>query len=204
MRKVINLETRDLIEHQELALIFKVAFPEYKGRKFKVEVSDSPLNVKSYWDGGSRDYFVFVRLSDQQVFMEVPAQSMFDKQIKGADSVTLPPGMGCVEHSIFRGKDMGLTLHLTPENSLKLIPDKSEELSEDEAIVLVSTSKYKNTYGGETNIRFREASRRVKITQERWDKALESLIEKKLLRKNGSITPYGRNAIDGSPLKYKI
>jgi hypothetical protein len=105
-----------------------------------------------------------------------------------------------VAHSIFCGKDMGLTVYVSPSQlaTSNLIP-KPSEVSDDEGVVLKYTSHYKNTYGGQTNLRFKEATRSTDITVERWEAAKATLIERGLLRKNGSITPEGRNA---SPDRY--
>lgn len=101
------------------------AFPDYRGRKFAIEVREYPLNCASYWDGGSRSYFRFVRLADNAVSQEVPAQSALDRPIAGADSVTLPDGIVCVEHVIFCGKDLGLRIHVNPANLAKLLPQSA-------------------------------------------------------------------------------
>jgi hypothetical protein len=91
------------------------AFPEYKGRKFFFEVQKYPLDARSYWDEGSRDYFRFVRLSDNHS-VEVPVQSAYDPKISGLDAVILPEGFVCVRRSIFRGKESGLTVIVNPAN----------------------------------------------------------------------------------------
>jgi len=104
---------------RELAL---KAFPEYRGRKVKLEVQSYPLNCASYWSGGSRSYFRFVRLSDGAVSRQMPAQSAFDKPVSGIDSVELPEGIACIEHIIFCGKDLGLRIHVNPANVAKLLP----------------------------------------------------------------------------------
>ena len=96
--------------------ILAATFPEYRGRKIRLSVSDRPLDVRSCWDGGSRSYFTFVRL-DTFVVMEMPAQSAFDKRVTGADAVTLPPGCACVEHIYFCGKDLGITIHVGTDAS---------------------------------------------------------------------------------------
>ena len=186
--KTIHLEHTD-----ETANIGRKAFPGYTGRKFRVRVSDIPIDTRSYWGDGSRDYFVFVSLADSRASMPVPAQSAFDKRIPGAESVTIPEGFACVEHSIFCGKDMGLTIHINPANAANLLPAPSE-ITDDEKTVLEYTATFKNSYGGRSNIRFIEARQDKGITTENWETAKASLIEKKMLKKNGSITPAGRNA----------
>jgi hypothetical protein len=85
------------------------AFPDYKGRRFFTEVQTRPLDLRSSWCEGSRDYFTFVRLSDGQV-CEMPAQSAFDPKIRGMESFWMPQGFVCVRRSIFTGNDCGLTV----------------------------------------------------------------------------------------------
>jgi len=70
-----------------------------------------------------------------------------------------------------------------------------EELTREEKIVLATTRAYKNTYGGESNIRFREAHHETGISAENWEAAKKHLISRKLLTKAGAITNEGRNAI---------
>src|SRR5438128_1670670 len=68
----------DVVHVQGDALVKRIAsaaFPEYKGRQFKIRVATHSLNCASYWDGGSRSYFVFVRLADMKASTQAPAQS---------------------------------------------------------------------------------------------------------------------------------
>src|SRR5215467_1660620 len=92
--------------------IARAAFPGYTGNKFRLDITDRPINCASSWEGGSRDYFVFVDLATMNSSGQMPAQSAFDRKVEGLDHVTLPPNVACVEHSIFCGKDMGLTIHI--------------------------------------------------------------------------------------------
>jgi len=101
--------------------VAKKAYPDYTGRKFFLEAQKLPLDTRSYWDGGSRDYFTFVRLSDMAVSQQVPAQSGYDRPISGLDSVMLPEGFVCVRHSFFCGRDCGLTVIVNPDNLAKLL-----------------------------------------------------------------------------------
>jgi len=101
--------------------IVQATYPSYRGRKVSIVPQHCPLNVRSYWEGGSRDYFVFLRL-DTFAVASMPAQSAFDKPVTGADAVTLPAGIVCVEHSIFCGKDCGIRIHVNPENLVAMLP----------------------------------------------------------------------------------
>ena len=175
--------------------VFRAAFPSYGGKKFKL-VATETVDVRSYWDGGSKTTFVGVGLTVPLQTVRAPnSHPIFDPAGQGSTVVTLPLGAAIVAHSIFCGKDMGLTVYVSPSQlaTSNLIP-KPIQVSEDEGVVLKFTSHYKNTYGGVSNLRFKEANRSTKITAERWEAAKVALIERGLLRKNGSITPEGRNA----------
>lgn len=177
----------------ELARIFKFAFPSYKGRKFKLRAQDYPVSVRSYWDGGSRTQYRFVR-ADGQVISAPSSHPIFENHISGVDSVTIPHGVVLVEHAIFCGKDMGLTAVIPSDRIAGYLPP-AETVTTQEGIVLAYTSALKNTYGGQKNIRFTSANRSEGITAEEWETAKLALIERKLLRKNGAVTPEGRNAV---------
>jgi hypothetical protein len=106
----------------EVKALAKRAFPDYTGRKFRVEVVNHSIDVRSYWDGGSREYFKFVRLDGQKGEIVIPPQSAYDKTVNGADAVTLVPGLVCVSHIYFCGKDLGLCVYIHPDNAPKLLP----------------------------------------------------------------------------------
>ena len=176
---------------QSAIRLMRAAVPGYTGRTFKVRPQES-VDVRSYWSGGSKDTFTFVHLASGQLSPQVPAQSAFNRPIAGADCVTLPEGVGCVEHSIFCGKDMGLTLIIPPGNAPRFLPEPTSATA-DELVVLEYTGQYKNTYSGRTNIRAREAIQDGKITQDRWIAAQATLVARKLLNKAVSLTAAGRN-----------
>ena len=178
---------------QSAIQLMRTAYPGYRGRKFKVSTIEGSVNLQSSWQGGSRNYYILIDLATSQTSPVMPAQSQFDTPVKGLDAVTLPPHAGVVEHSIFCGKDMGLTLVIGPNNATQFLPTV-ETLPEDHQTVLNYTRSLKNTYGGQTNIRYTEAHRETGITQERWTAAQQSLMASQHLRKNGSITAKGKNA----------
>jgi len=101
--------------------IVSACFPNYNGRKFSVQAQNFPLDVRSYWDGGSRDYFAFYCLSTGSA-VPMPEQGLNNKPMPGADRVTLPDGIICVERSYFQGKDCGITIHVNPANMPKFLP----------------------------------------------------------------------------------
>ena len=94
-----------------LAAIARRAFPGYRGRKFRVVVSDRPRRLLSYWDGGSRDSYVVIQ---EGRAISPPAFAPFGRE----DVPEYVPVSGAilVEHSIFMGKDSGCTIYIHPED----------------------------------------------------------------------------------------
>jgi hypothetical protein len=83
-----------------------------------------------------------------------------------------------------------------------MLPAGDSGASEAQTIVLLATAALKNTYGGETGIRFREASRKFGISREAWETATAECITAGTLNKAGAITPKGRNAIANHPKRH--
>lgn len=186
--------------------IIKASFPDYRGKKVQIKVSQGAIDTRSYWDGGSRDYFTFVNLASMQS-LAVPAQSAFDRPVAGADSVMLPAGFVCVRHSIFCGKDAGITILVHPDNAPMLIDAPKSDLSADQILVLSYTRSRKSSYAGKDRCQMAQEdqdyahrmdpSKPAPITRESWETAKSALIESGHLNKAGAITPKGRNAIEG-------
>jgi hypothetical protein len=170
-------------------------FPNYKGRKFKLDNSGHPVNVTSYWDGGSRDYYVALNLATGQTLPVPQNGTPFDGGPVAPNGVKVPQGYVIAEHSIFMGKDSGITFYVDPQSATQFLPTPVD-LTDDERIALNATARLKNTYGGETDIRFRESRRDHGITRDRWNAAVARLKDAKLLNKAGAITTAGRNAIN--------
>lgn len=184
-------------EVQEIA---KAAFPDYTGRKFSVTAFQGPMNLASYWDGGSRIYYAVVNLNTKKS-VEIPQSgTMFDKQTYRM--TTLPPNLAVVAHSISMGKDSGITIHVNPENLSKMLP-APDEVTWAEKVVLSATRSLKSSYAGIKDYRFREALRDTSITRVEWDIAKASLIQKGMLNNAGSITDKGKNVIGWTDL-YKL
>jgi hypothetical protein len=169
----------------------------YNGRKFRAVVTTEVTFSGTNWEGGSRDRYTLVRLADSHVggsFGGSTAPAPWNNPVEGK-TVEIPTQHLFAMHTFFQGKDLGLTFYVRPENAAALLPASEEELSTEQKTVLRYTSRYKNSYGGQKNIRFDYAHRETKISQEAWDSAKASLISSGHLRKNGSVTPKGRNAV---------
>lgn len=178
---------------ETIRTIVNNTFPSYSGRKFKIS-TEVPSRIDSYWEGGSRTSYVFYELATRKCLDVHTNHPLFER---GQPNYLekLPEGVVLVAHHIFQDKDMGITIYADQQTVTPMLP-KPAEIDQDMETILKYTTKLKNTYAGRKHIRFREANRNVGISREDWLEAKERCISKKLLRKNGAITPDGRNAIN--------
>jgi len=167
----------------------------YNGRMFKVEICEQVELHDTYWSGGTRSSYHAVDLLRNLVSGSITKDSApagFGRDLDGS-AIRLSPGNAIVKHTIFCGKDMGLTIFIHPDNAPKFLPAPSDDITIYEKIVLVATRSLKASYGGIKDFRFVEANKYTGITREQWDNAKTALINKGLLNKAGAITPNGRN-----------
>ena len=187
--------------HLDPAMVPSALRAGYSGKHFKARVVES-VTVPSYagnWDGGSRDTYTLINLeTGQEVAASDNVSAPWDK--RSDRLIVLRPGFAVVEHSIFCGKDMGLTFYVHPDNAAKLLPAPAAPLSDHERIVLNATGAFKSSHNGKD--RYAMASDEARWsrnaatfpTREQWQSAKDSLIAKGLLNKAGAITVTGRNA----------
>ena len=110
---------------QEIKEIVKACYPDYKGRKYKLGTFEHPMNLDSYWDGGTRYYYAFYDLQTKKV-LEVHSNHPFFEAGKPRRLTRLPADTLLVEHCIFCGKDAGVRIYANPENLLKLVGQNNE------------------------------------------------------------------------------
>lgn len=182
----------------EVRKLAAIAFPSYTGRKFRVTPFSGPMRLDSNWSGGSRDWFVFINLVTGQT-MPVPENGTPFTDTIGR-LTALPENVVLIEHTISCGKDMGITVHVAPENMNRLALPAPVELTWEEKVVLSATRSLKSSYNGVSNYRQREAMERTGITASEYDTAKASLIGKAMLNRAGAITDAGRNAIGWADL----
>lgn len=178
--------------------IVRASFPSYTGKTVRIQASET-VNCASYWDGGSRDYFVAVDLGTLRASAPAPTQSGFDRPVQGLDSVPVPVGGAIVEHSIFCGKDMGVRIHVHADTLAGLLPP-AVEVSRECRIVLAATQSLKSSYGGVSDFRYHKASKDTGITREVWDSAVVECQSHGWLNKAKAITNEGRNIIGNTDL----
>jgi hypothetical protein len=183
----------------EVKRIALAAFPDYRGRSFQVQTFQGPMDLSSYWSDGSRNYYSVIHM-DTLKAADIPQGGSGHGDVPHRVSI-LPPNVAVVEHTIYMGKDLGITIYVNQENLSKLLPSGGEELPWEEKVVLCATRSYKSSYAGVKDYRFREALKETGITKLEWDKAKESLIGKGMLNKAGAITDSGKNAIGRTDLR---
>lgn len=104
--------------------LLSLTFPEYTGKKFFIKIVTDITFNNLHWGGGTRNVYCAISL-ENNVAKEVLVDSPWNCTIEGA-TVKLPPGVIVAEHSIFLGKDMGITFYVNPENVSFLALDKKE------------------------------------------------------------------------------
>lgn len=173
---------------------------DYSGKKFKAIVTEN-VSVPSdagFWSGGSRETYSFVEIASGRSIPS-PGQSNAPWGDRQELSVTLPEGVALVCHSMFQGKDFGLTFYLRPENAQKLFPAR-DELSAHQKSVLQATRSYKSSYNGQDRYSMARGyayglEAENFPTRSQWEAAKLELIAQGYLNKAGAITPKGRNAV---------
>jgi hypothetical protein len=178
----------------------------YNGKKFKAVVTTQvtiPADA-GLWSGGTRDTFQLIHLETGTAVQASDNMSSPWNANRKDQQITLQSGFAVVEHSMFCGKDMGLTFYVHPDNAAALLPVPSAELSEHEQILLNATCSYKSSYNGRDRYDMAKndamplwAPKPENITfptRDEWQAAKAQLIAKGLLNKAGAVTPAGRNA----------
>lgn len=172
----------------------------YRGNKFKYVVTDSVSIINTQWDGGSRNSYMLINLSTMETKKLV--DYAFQHNQGAMPDVELQPNTMVVKRIIFQGKDLGLCFYVHPDNKINFLTDNSaDKLTLNDKIVLQFTRSLKSSYGGVKNYRYDQARRCYKdLTLEAWNEAKQRMIDAGYLRKNGAITPAGRN-VDCSEIK---
>lgn len=131
------LNTVNLKQHPEVKAIVLAAFPSYK--KHSAFLSEfHPINVNSYWSGGSRDEYAIVELATMRrkslptsthPYFDVAAHGLANKEnatfeIDHVGNITLkylPEGFALVCAGTFCGKPATASIKLNPANLTKML-----------------------------------------------------------------------------------
>lgn len=110
------------VRRRDVREILDATLPGYRGRKIRVCVVEKVVFHDTNWSGGTRNSYVAVHLSPLDLMvrpLQVPAP--WFNPVEG-ESAELPMNCLVVEHSIFCGKDAGVTIYCRPENAPRLLP----------------------------------------------------------------------------------
>ena len=107
-----GMTTTITVRKAEIAELIAAAFPEYRGRTFKVVVAES-VYVDRMWGGGSRQEIKACTTEDGAWVAHSPTVSAMQAP---CGSLPLDPRAVYAVHSIFCGKDTGITFHVHPQS----------------------------------------------------------------------------------------
>lgn len=114
MRLVTKLKKSDV------AKLVAATFPSYTGRKFWAEAATEVEFYDLNWGGGTRNQCVVVELATGRVAdMRRLSRNHPANQPTEGLRVELPAGVVVVRHSIFCGRDTGLTFFYNPADRLE-------------------------------------------------------------------------------------
>jgi hypothetical protein len=175
--------------------IIRHTFPRFKGRKVRVIINDPNrrFSVNSNWDSGYRTLYMGINLNTFQT-VQIGDPMMHPARREAWQEVTIPYNTALVAYGQNGSSPDTLEINIRNDNAANLLPAPDDSVTDDMKTVLKYTRSLKNTYAGETNLRFREAKRETGITAERWEEAKLACIKKGYLTAAGSITANGRNA----------
>ncbi len=185
------------IEPKDVAQIIATTFPGYRGKTVKVTASETVSLYDLNWSGGSRNQYRTCTIDGQPMGSadRFNAMAPWDNVAEGK-SLPIPQGFVCVEHSIFCGKDTGLTVYVNPADMPRYLPSKPE-LTADERLILDATRSLKASYNGmdRYEMKRRDAYPKPFMSRDQWETVKAGLVAKGLLDKRGAITLAGKNAI---------
>lgn len=184
------------IDSPEVRALVNRAFPQYKGKSFRVSPFEVPMHLHSYWDGCSRNYWCAVRLTDGLTSAVPENGTMFTPAI--GECKELPANTVLVQYHA--GNHEYCEVYVKPENLNRFMLPAAVQLTREESIVLTATRSLKSSYAGIKNYRFHEANTETGIQPGEWEAAKTNLFSKGLLNKAGAITYAGRNAIGNTQL----
>jgi len=113
---------------QAVKNLIKACYPNYKGRKVYLS-TEIPNDLSSYWDSGSRDYYVFADVRSGETKQVSTNHPAFEPN-KPRTLNSLPSGFLLVKHSIFMGHDTGITIYANESDFKKFLPKNEQNLIE--------------------------------------------------------------------------
>jgi hypothetical protein len=111
---------------KQIKAILQATYPEWKGRKVRITTA-TEYQMSDYWSEGSRNYVQALAIATGAAAANAVAGNPFKA---GAHArIEIPSGVALVEHSIFCGKDGGITIYVRPEDLAPHLPGVQESAS---------------------------------------------------------------------------
>lgn len=98
------------------------AFPEYRGRSFRVSIAGVVTLHDLNWGGGTRNVYKAVPLTREGAANGLPTFSPWNNPAEGK-TLEIPAGWAVVEHTVFCGTDLGLTVHVGTGDMARVLPN---------------------------------------------------------------------------------
>ena len=99
------------LQNKEVKAIVKATYPAYRGRKVFFSDQIPSGELRSYWDEGSRTYYTFYQPDTGITWPLGSNHPWFEKDKPAPNCDTMPDSVCLVAHSIFCGKDCGITIY---------------------------------------------------------------------------------------------
>lgn len=106
---------------KDIPAIFRAAFPAYKGRKWTAQVGTKVYISDTNWSGGTKNTYRAVDLMTGLVTDPSP-RALGPWYSPNEPTLEIPPHVVVLEHSIFMGKDSGITVHVRPDDIAHALP----------------------------------------------------------------------------------
>ena len=104
---------------KQASKIVAASFPDYRGRKFTLKFEQRITFWDTNWGGGTRNQYAFVSSDGRTAILN--ASAPWVNAIEG-QTFDIPADVLVVEHSVFCGKDMGITIYSHPCHLPKWLP----------------------------------------------------------------------------------
>lgn len=181
------------IDRREVEHLISATYPEWKGQKVQVEATDSLLVHGLNWSGGSRNQYRACTLDGKATgSADIGNHAAPWRNPVEGKTTPIPSGHCVIQHIMFCGKDLGIRIYVNPVDMPRYLKSGSEELTEQEKVVLACIRSYISSYR-------REEARRHGVSAQQYETLVEGLKAKGLLTKVGGLSLAGKNAAASLP-----
>lgn len=117
------MNTAIKVKRADVKSLITATFPEYTGRKLRVEARESITLYDLNYSGGTRNQYRVCALDGGK---KIGSADRFNQIAPWANpaegqTIQIPEGAVIVEHSMFCGQDAGLTFYVNPANMPSLL-----------------------------------------------------------------------------------